>query len=132
MNPLYDFRDLYELNVLGSYDSFLKYVESVKVAVNVHEIHDLIFDWNCIHVSHLIDVVKETGAVEILSEKRIFVVAPNPKQSRTHSPWRVTHYFEGYGAICEELYGSAEEGIVDVFINYPDSSLSEGKLDSWD
>ena len=92
----------------------------------------MIFQWNCSKISEYIVVVNGLGGVEIKCDRRIFVVAPNPKVNHKVSPWRVTYYFHNHGAICEDEFTSAEEAIISVIIDYPEAHVSNGELDTWE
>ena len=131
MNELIELRDFYESSVLGDYDKFLCFAKSKKMVDSKHDFLELCFMWNCVYASEFIVKSSVLGGLEICSGKRVFILAPNPKLTRTCLPWRITNFIKDIGAICEDEFSTVEEAIIHVLINYPDAFISEGILDKW-
>lgn len=121
MNEL---REFFSDSVIGSFDEFIQ----VHPGFNWDCI-DLIDVWNVQQIQPLLTLYYSHDGIELSCEKRVFVVAPNPK--RNGYPVRVTHYFEQQGALCDVESESVEQAIIDCLISYPNSQPAYGKLDSW-
>ena len=121
MNEL---RAFFSDSVIGSFDDFIKaYPEFEWDSI------DLIDVWNLQQIQPLLALYQKQDGIELSCDRRIFVVAPNPKP--TGYPVRVTHYFEHQGALCDAEADSAEQAIIDCLTSYPDCQPVFGKLDSW-
>lgn len=131
MNELIEYRDLYHFSVLGCYDTFLEFVCCTKDGQPEKEVTDLIFEWNRIQSYKFIEKLIDEGGLEITSGRYAFVIAPNPKLTRDEYPWRITHYYEGQGALCDEEFPCAVEAIISILLSYSDASISTGVLDLW-
>lgn len=121
MNEL---RDFFSDSVIGSFDDFI--VENPEFTWDCTELIDI---WNVQQIQPLVALYYEHSGIEFSCDRRIFVVAPNPKA--TDFPVRVTHYFEKKGALCDAEAESVEQAIIDCLINYPDSKPAYGMLNQW-
>ncbi|EHD0299452.1 hypothetical protein JYY74_004300 [Salmonella enterica subsp. enterica serovar Enteritidis] len=121
MNEL---REFFKDSVINSYDDFIQ----VYPEFNWGSL-ELIDAWNVQQIQPLLDLYHEQSGIELACDRRIFVVAPNPKL--TGYPVRVTHYYERQGALCDDEVESVEQAIINCLTSYPNSQPSYGKLDSW-
>lgn len=119
-----ELRAFFSDSVIGSFDDFIKAHPEFS-----WDCIDLIDVWNLQQIQPLLVLYQKLDGIELTCDRRIFVVAPNPKP--TGYPVRVTHYFEQQGAICDVEAESAEQAIIDCLISYPDCQPAFGRLDSW-
>ncbi|EDK1561871.1 hypothetical protein [Enterobacter hormaechei] len=121
MNEL---REFFKDSVINSFDDFIQaYPEFNWGSL------ELIDAWNVQQIQPLLDLYHGESGIELACDRRIFVVAPNPKP--TGYPVRVTHYYERQGALCDDEVESVEQAIINCLTSYPNSQPAYGKLDSW-
>lgn len=121
------FREFYENSVIGSFDDFT--MHSGCKTFHCADLSSQIDKWNLEQVRAFIDYFDNHSGLELCCERRLFVIAPNPKPS--NFPYRITHYFEQHGPICELLAMTVAEAIIDTLISYPEATHAPGKLDHW-
>ncbi|EAO4330355.1 hypothetical protein R8P03_004607 [Salmonella enterica] len=119
-----DLRDFFSDALIGSFDDFIKSYPKFG-----WDNLSLLDDWNAQQIRPLLNLYHKQNGIELACDRRIFVVAPNPKP--TGYPVRVTHYFEHLGALCDAEADSPEQAIIDCLTSYPDCQPAFGKLDSW-
>ncbi|EAW4453978.1 hypothetical protein FE103_21400 [Salmonella enterica] len=121
MNEL---REFFSDSVIGSYDDFIQEHPGFS-----WDSLDLIEAWNVQQIQPLLALYHRFNGLELSCDRRIFVVASNPKP--TGFPVRITHYYERQGALCDDEVESVEQAIIDCLTSYPSLQPAYGKLDSW-
>lgn len=119
--------EIFRDNVLGAFSSFVTSFKSNNL--NIDNIDNEIYMWNCQQISAHINTYISTNGLELATGRRLFVFAPNPKQSAYAI--RNTHYYQDAGALCECEYDTIEEAVINCLINYPNAVQSPGLLDLW-
>ncbi len=80
-----DLRDFFSDALIGSFDDFIKSYPKFG-----WDNLSLLDDWNAQQIRPLLNLYHKQNGIELACDRRIFVVAPNPKP--TGYPVRVTHY----------------------------------------
>ncbi|EAN5421436.1 hypothetical protein EIV04_13130 [Salmonella enterica] len=119
-----DLRVFFSDALIGTFDEFIK--SYPKFGWDNLSVLD---DWNAQQIRPLLNLYHKQNGIELACDRRIFVVAPNPKSNGY--PVRITHYYENSGALCDVEVDSVVQALIDCLISYPELQPSYGKLDTW-